>query len=371
MSEKLIKNKYIVLLLVVGAVYFFLKYICPLVAPILIAILFLTTLYPTLDDIQKKTRIKKQFLAVIFISFFGVVIVCLAWIIITVFMQYIPDFLDNADTVQVHVNLFVRECCDALERTFGISAGAMERGIIEKVDLLVEDFQGQILPGLLTKSWGYAQSVFSLGGFIGITVIATVLLAKDYDEILDKMAVGTGSRVALEVVVRVIRYIATFVKAQLIIMVTVGGLCMLTLSLCKVENGVLWGLLAGFLDVLPFIGTGIVLIPIAIWQLLQGYYFQAAICISLYVICILIREAMEPRLIGDKVGVYPVAILIAVYAGLKLFGLIGIFLGPLGLVIIQQIYKAVLRQVDGDGKNGYDEDTGVANGVEDDVEERS
>lgn len=365
MSEKIIKNKYIVLLLIVGAVYFFLQYICPLVAPILIAILFLTTLYPTLDDIQKKTHIKKQFLAAIFITFFGVVIVCLAWIIITVFLQYIPEFLENGDMVQVHINVFVRQCCDAIEETFGISAKAVEKGIIEKVDLLVEDFQGQILPGLLTKSWSYAQSVFSLGGFIGITVIATVLLAKDYDEILDKMAVGNGSRVALEVVVRVIRYIATFVKAQLIIMTLVGGLCILVLSLCKVENGALWGLLAGFLDVLPFIGTGIVLIPIAIWQLLQGYYFQAAICIALYVFCILIRETMEPKLIGDKVGIYPVGILIAVYAGLKLFGILGIFLGPLGLVIIQQIYRVFLRQVDGDGKSGYDENENAREGEKD------
>ncbi len=366
MGEKIIKNKYILLLLIVGAVYFFLQYICPLVAPILIAILFLTTLYPTLDDIQKKTRIKKQFLAVIFISFFGIIIICLGWIIATVFMQYIPEFLNNGDSIQVSINVFVRECCDAIERTFGINARAVEKGIIENVNLLVEDFQGQILPGLLTKSWSYAQSVFSLGGFIGITVIATVLLAKDYDEILDKMAVGTGSRMVLEVVVRVIRYIATFVKAQLVIMITVGGLCMLVLSLCKVENGLLWGLLAGFLDVLPFIGTGIVLIPIAIWQLFQGYYFQGAICIALYVFCILIREAMEPKLIGDKVGIYPVGILISVYAGLKLFGIMGIFLGPLGLVIIQQIYRAVLRQVDGDRKSGYDENREIVNENEDD-----
>lgn len=371
MGEKILKNKYIVLLLIIGAVYFFLQYICPLVAPILIAILFLTTLYPTLDDIQKKTHIKKQFLAVIFIIFFGIVIACLAWIIVTVFMQYVPEFLNNADNVQVHINVFVRECCDAIEQTFGISARAVEKGIIEKVDILVEDFQGQILPGLLSKSWSYAQSIFSLGGFIGITVIATVLLAKDYDEILDKMAVGSGSRVVLEVVVRVIRYIATFVKAQLVIMITVGGLCMLVLSLCKVENGVLWGLLAGFLDVLPFIGTGIVLLPIAIWQLLQGYYFQAAICIALYVFCILIRESMEPKLIGDKVGIYPVAILIAVYAGLKLFGIMGIFLGPLGLVIIQQIYKAVLRQVDGEEKSGYDEDTSADGSANEDEGEKS
>ncbi len=356
MGEKWIKNKYIVLLLIVGAVYFFLQYLCPLVAPVLIAVLFLTTLYPTLDDIQKKTHIKKQFLAVIFIIFFGIVIATLAWIVITVFMQYIPEFLGNADRVQVQINIFVRDCCDAIEETFGISARSVERGIIEKVDILVEDFQGQILPGLLSKSWSYARSIFSLGGFIGITVIATVLLAKDYDEILDKMAVSSsGSRMALAVVVRVIRYIATFVKAQLLIMVTVGGLCMLVLGLCKIENGVLWGMLAGFLDMLPFIGTGIVLLPTALWQLVQGRYFQAAICVALYVICILIRESMEPKLIGEKVGIYPVGILISVYGGLKLFGITGIFLGPLGVVIIQQIYRAFLCQVDGDKKSDYDE----------------
>ena len=53
MIEKWMKNKYIILPLIIGAVYFFLKYVCPLLAPVLIAVLFLTMLYPTLDDIQK------------------------------------------------------------------------------------------------------------------------------------------------------------------------------------------------------------------------------------------------------------------------------------------------------------------------------
>lgn len=108
----------------------------------------------------------------------------------------------------------------------------------------------------------------------------------------------------LEVVVRVIKYIATFIKAQLLIMLTIGGLSMLTLTLTGIPQGVLWGLLAGILDVLPFIGTGIVLIPLAIWQLLQGFYGKALVCVILYAACGLIRECMEPRLIGAKVGIY-------------------------------------------------------------------
>lgn len=355
MVEKWIKNKYIILLLIIGAVYFFLKYLCPLLAPVLIAVLFLTMFYPTLDDIQKKTHIKKQFLAVIFIVFAGAVIALLAWIIITVFMQYVPAFLGNTGAVKIQITLFIRECSDLAERVLGINATAVETVVIEKINILIEDFEGQILPGILNKSWGYARSIFSLGGFIGITVVATVLLAKDYDEILDKMAESEKSRMVLQLLVRVIKYIATFIKAQAVIMITIGGLSMLVLGIFKVEQGVFWGLLAGFLDVLPFIGTGIVLLPLAVWQLIQGKYLQAVICVILYVLCILIRESMEPKLIGAKVGIYPVGILISVYAGLKLFGISGIFLGPLGLVIIQQVYNALIRPVDDKDKSGYDE----------------
>lgn len=355
MADKIIRNKYIALSLIVGAVYFFLKFLCPLLAPILIAALFLTMFYPMLDDIQKKTHIKKQFLAVIFIIFFGILIAVAAWILITVIMQFFPVFADSVDDFQVQINIFIHECCSGLENIFGADTIYIEELIIEKINILVDDFQGQVLPQLLDHSWGYAQSLISMIGFIGITVIATVLLAKDYDEILDKMAVEAGSRMALEVVVRVILYIATFIKAQLIIMLVIGGLAMSVLGFSGVEYGVLWGLLAGILDVLPFIGTGIVLIPLAVWQLIQGMYLKAAACVILYIACALIREFMEPRLIGAKVGVYPVAILVAVYAGLRLFGLGGIFLGPIGLVMIQQVYGAYNRCIDGRYENSYDE----------------
>lgn len=343
MGEKIINNKYIVLLLIVGAVYFFLKFLCPLIAPLLIAVLFLTMFYPTLDDIQKKTHIKKQFLAVIFILFFGIVIGVAAWILITVFVQYLPGFAGGVEDVRIQINIWIRECCRGVEDLLGINAASVEEMIVEKVDLLASDFQEQILPQVLNHSWNYARSILSIGAFIGITVIATVMLARDYDEILDKMAVDAGSRMLLEVVVRVIKYIATFIKAQAIIMLTVSALAMLTLGFSGVEKGVVWGLIAGILDVLPFIGTGIVLMPLTIWQLIQGQYVRAVVCLILYVVCVLVREFMEPRLIGSRVGVYPVAILAAVYAGLKLFGVAGIFLGPIGLVMIQQIYRAYVQ----------------------------
>ena len=80
-----------------------------------------------------------------------------------------------------------------------------------------------------------------------------------------------------------------------------------TLFLGGFEGGILIGLFTGFMDMLPFIGTGLVLMPLAFWQILNGYYTKAVICVILYVICALSREFMEPKLIGEKMGIFPVA----------------------------------------------------------------
>ena len=127
-------------------------------------------------------------------------------------------------------------------------------------------------------------------------------------------------------------------------MSAIGILAAAVLGICGIRHGVLWGLLAGILDALPFIGTGIVLIPLGIQQLFYGYYGRAAVCLLLYIACIFLRELLEPRLIGRKVGVPAIAILLSIYAGIKLFGFWGIIGGPLGFIMIQQAYISLERR---------------------------
>lgn len=342
-KNKILHNKYIVLLLITGAVYFFLRFISPLLTPIIIAGMFLTFCYPTFDDIQKKTRIKKQYLAGVILFLLCGILIVLVWMGGSLLLQNIPLWVEELDDVQQSVQLFVTDCCNGVGGFLGINTEGLAQVLIEQIDVFVENFQVQVLPGLLGGTWTYIRQLLSIIGILAVTMIATMLLAKDYDAILAFMGAHEESRTVLEIVLRVLRYIATFVKAQVVIMISIAVICSLGLFFAGVENGVWFGILAGVLDALPFIGTGIVLVPLAIWQLFLGFYGKAAVCIVIYVICALLREFLEPKLIGRKVGVYPVAILIAVYAGLKLFGLWGIVKGPIGLVLIMQIYAAYTR----------------------------
>lgn len=354
-KKKILGNKYIVLLLITGAVYFFLKILSPLLTPVIIAGMFLTLCYPTFDDIQKKTHIKKQYLASGILFLVCGLLIVVVWSIGSFLIREIPSWVSGMGSVQDSARMIVENGCQGLEDFLGINMDNVSKVLIEQIDVFVENFRVQVLPEVIGGSWVYIKQLISIIAVLAVTMIATVLLAKDYDLILSWAGAQAESRMALEIVLKVIRYLATFIKAQFIIMLSIATLSVTVLLLAGVENGFLFGVLAGILDALPFIGTGIVLIPLAIWQLLSGYYWKALFCVLLYIACAILREFMEPKLIGEKVGVYPIAILIAVYAGIQLFGIWGIVKGPVGLVIIKQVYEAYCRHVDLKNQMDYDE----------------
>lgn len=361
MREKKAKtrNPYLALLLITGAVYFFLRWISPLVTPMLIAGMFLTLCYPAFDDIQRKTRIKKQYMASAILLLLCAVLILLVWFGGSFLLQKIPVWVEGIDGMQQSFAVIVGDCCTNVGTLIGMDISELTHTIVGQVDLFVENLQMQILPGVVGGSWSYIRQLLSVIAVLAVTMIATVLLAKDYDAILAFMGAGRESRVVLEVALRVIRYLATFLKAQVIILLAIGTTCVTILSLAGVSKSVLFGVLAGILDAFPFIGTGIVLVPLAIWQLAQGYYWKALFCIVAYGISALIREFLEPKLIGKREGVYPIAILIAVYAGIRLFGLWGIIKGPVGLVMIRQAFRAYKRYVDDAEQMNYDKEENI------------
>lgn len=348
MVEKLKYNRTLILLLLTGAVYFFLKRIAPLTAPVLLAMLFVTIFGSLLQKMQGKLRIHRQVGAVLLLLFACGILGILVWVLFSWMIGSLPDWVGGLDSIEEELAGVIHRICAVVGKTISVDEAYLEGTLLLQVQKWIDYVQLELLPGLLSQSLEYAGLVAAAGGFLVTFLIATVLLAKDYDDIMNRLLDREECHVFLEVICGVIRYLATFVRAQVIIMTVISLLSAAALSLCRIRHGVLWGVLAGLLDALPFIGTGIVLIPIAIQQFFSAKYWQAAVCVLLYVLCIFIRELLEPRLIGRRVGVHPVIILASIYAGIKLFGLWGIIGGPLGFVIIWQAYASLERRLEKD-----------------------
>lgn len=338
--ESFWENKLIKGCVVTAFVWFFFRFLFSLAAPFFLAFALVTLIYPLLERIQKKIQIRKKFLAALIVLPILLLVSAALWAVFSFGigqLQGLPAFCEN---VERQIEVFFHQCCCQLDGRFGWEGERIESYVIEQMTVIMENVQIQVVPQLLASSYNCFKGIFGAVGFLAITCIAMFLLEKDYTRFVEWVKGEDSFRFLWTVLQGVLSYLITFFKAQGVILFVIAVLCSVVLSVAGVEGGIFLGILAGLLDMLPFVGTGIVLVPLSVWQLLNGHYVRMIVCLVLYGACALTRELLEPKLIGKETGVAPILILFAVYAGLKLFGVGGIIKGPLALIVIFEILKS-------------------------------
>ncbi len=334
-ENKLIKFGVITLL-----VYLFFRYLFPLVAPFCAAFVLITLFYPLLSRIQRRIPMRKKFLAA------GVLFLCLIFLAVILWilgygssmqMEKITTFIEAASR---RLQIFLHQCCYSLDGKFGWKGYEIESFVAEKMTVIMENVQVQVIPRVLSSSFTCVKGILGAVAFLFIMLVAAVLLEKDYAVFMQWLKSSEDMSFVRKALEGVLNYIVTFLKAQGIILLIISVFGSAVLWATGIYGGVFWGILAGCLDVLPFIGTGVVLVPMALWQLLSGHYVRMAVCILLYIFCIVIREFLEPKLIGNRMGIAPVLMLLAIYMGIRLFGVGGIIKGPLALIVIYELNKS-------------------------------
>lgn len=332
-------KKYVQIMLVILAVYLGMKYLSPIVSPFILAFLLAALIDSLTAKLHRKLKIKKSFLAgCIMLLLIGITIFSLWMIFALLWMGgrslacQLPDF-------QKEFNVLLKSCCCGLENTFGIDGIVIENFVLEQVDILVENLEVKVLPAVMGKSFDYIKGIAGGIGFFVVMMIGALLIMKDYGKLIGRMRAEKGLEGAFFVCKKVILYVKTFVRAQLVLLLIISAICAAALWLMGMQGGIFYGMVTGFMDMLPFIGTGIMLIPLAFFMLMNGSIWKAAVCLLLYAACALTREFLEPKLIGERVGVWPVGILFSVFAGIHLFGVWGIMKGPLSLVIVCETCK--------------------------------
>lgn len=342
MDQKAFYNhKLIKICFVFAGVWFFFRYIFTLVAPFILSFLLITLCYPLLERIQHRIPVRKKFLAVGIILPLTLLLTGILWAVLILGGRQLEGLPAFCAELGERFQVFFHQCCGGLDGRFGWDGQQIERFVVDRMTVIMENVQIQVVPRILASSYSCFKGIFSAIGFLVITCIAAFLMEKEYAGIVADLKGSKELRLFWAVVEGVLSYIITFVKAQGVILLIMCVLCSVVLTVAGVPGGILFGILAGVLDVLPFIGTGIVLVPLSLWQLLNGQYVKMVVCLILYGACILTRELSEPKLIGKRIGVSPVFMLLAVYAGMKLFGVGGIIKGPLALIVIMEILKVM------------------------------
>lgn len=184
---------------------------------------------------------------------------------------------------------------------------------------------------------------------IVLTVVSTFFMSMDFEKIVCLIkrllperyhgAIGHAKEKAVTSIV-------IFIRAYTVIFLLTFAELGIGFWLLKIPYAGGLGFLVAVVDIMPILGTGLVLLPWALVAGVMGNMFLAIGMVALYVVITAIRNVVEPKLVGRKIGLHPLATLISMFVGLQLFGILGMFLFPLLLSLGVQFKRDGLLQSD-------------------------
>ena len=325
-------------------VYLSFKFLLPLVFPFIIAFILALIIRPITDFLQKRLKFPR-FLGSLFsmILLSLIIMTGLFYLFNTLFKQSVL-FLRN---LPAYLNIIAGKLdsiCSSCDEIFDLAIGTARAVIDDHMFQVVDKVRTEVMPGITQQTISIAIKLVGGIGIIIIIFISSVLIAKDFPVFKDKLKSYSFYKDIKDVGDRLSNVGMAYLKAQLIVMTIVAIICVIGLSLIRNEYALLLGILIALMDALPIFGSGIVFIPWSIIMLLNGNIYAAAILISSYLLCLITREVLEPKLISNHIGIKPLFTLMAMYIGVRLFSLAGFILGPIGLIIIITVGKLVYER---------------------------
>ena len=137
----------------------------------------------------------------------------------------------------------------------------------------------------------------------------------------------------------IVKAIGGYLKACFQIMIVVFVILFTIFLIMGQKYAALIALITAFLDFLPFLGTGIILTPWAIYEIITGDYKAAVILVAAYFISLFVHRILEPKLIGDSVGMSPFLTLISMFIFYRLIGMLGLIVGIPIAMVLQAFYE--------------------------------
>lgn len=303
------KYGYLIKLVICTAVvYFTMKYLLPLFLPFLIAYVISGCILPITKWLHKKVKINKNFstivVLILFVAIVGSVIVVLGYQLFIQgksFLANLPDGIGNA----------ARNFVD----------GNREKIVSFAMDGTVKTF-GAVVQSMI---------------FVVTTIVSAYYLTKDREKIHEYRKHMKYAKEINGITAKLHKVFAAYIKAQLIIMVITAIICTIGLYIMKNQYALLLGIVVSFLDALPLIGAAVILLPWAAYYFFIRNFTNGAIIFCVFVVCYIAREVLEPKIMGRNIGMSPIISIISIYIGYVLFGIIGVVIGPVSYIIIEQL----------------------------------
>lgn len=212
----------------------------------------------------------------------------------------------------------------------------------EKVGEAIYEFVLSLLRSLASAVSGFAAAIPRALLAVLVTVIASVYFALDLERVNAFIISLLPERVCLwlkRFKSRFFKVGLKYVRAYLLLMLITFVILLVGLLILRAPYALLISMVTALLDILPVIGIGAVLIPWSVISFILGKNFMGVGLLILYALGSIVRQSLEPKIVGKNLGVHPLISLLILYLGYSLLGFLGLFLVPLVVTLVNVFFN--------------------------------
>lgn len=340
-------------LIIAGIVYLVFKYAIFVVMPFLLGFTVAALINPIVRFLSRRYDLKRRpagiMLLLLFYATIGMLITIGVVRLTVLFGEFSGElpflYRDKLEPALNKLFGYINSFVDRLYAIFGGESQVLSErlgGIFTSIKSSLGDTISDISVKALTRLSSAAAAIPGIIIELLFAVISSFFFTVDYENILSlakrllpKRTVDLLCRLRGRVFKVAGKYLRSY---ALILLITFGELS-LGLVLLGVDNAVLIAFCIALFDILPVAGTGGIMIPWAIFSLIGGDWGFAVGLVVIWAVITIVRNIIEPKIVGRQVGLHPLLALIAMFVGTKLFGIIGLFLLPLTLAIVLPLLR--------------------------------
>lgn len=339
-----------ILILIITLISIFLLFKLALFyVPFLIGFIISLLIEPIIKMISRKTKLTRRTSAII-------VLLCIFTILITLIVWGSVSLISESADLLQSLNTYIEKIYNQIQKYINsIEFDKLEipRQVISIIETSANnflDFVTKWVSGFLTSILQGITSLPVVGIYIVITILSTYFICADRLFILDQFEHHFPKIWVRKFGIHLKKLISTlgsYLKAEATLILisfieVLIGLCIFKWIGLNVEYPLLAALGIGFVDALPILGSGTVMIPWAIISAVNGDLKLGIAIFILYVIILVVHQLLEPKIVSNNLGIHPIFTLIAMYTGFKISGIIGLFIGPIVLIILQNVFETMI-----------------------------
>lgn len=332
--------------IIAAILYFTLNYLVSWLLPFIIGFIIAYMMNPLISWTVRKTKIKRRLIASIYTVSLAVIFGLLIWLVVYLIIKYsqeyfylLPEFMTNELLPAFEkVNTWVNNFIEGFSPDIKIQIYNLQNELLTEIQRLTITISrnGLVLLTNITTSLPFILITFIF------TVLATIFSNIDFPNIKDFLfdimptkfsILARNIKVSFKETIG--KYLIAYFKIMSITFIELS----IGLTILKIPNSIFIAFLIAIFDILPVLGTGGIMVPWILISFILGNIQLGVGLLILYGIVTVVRQLIEPKIIGDQLGLNPLVALISIYLGFIWFGVTGMLLIPITANIFIHLYK--------------------------------